>query len=460
MWLWITVLSPLAMFTRHINFTEAGGDHDNKLQVVLHFFKSFAGQVLPVAVLCFAIPCWIMTTVYSVNFPLSATLCILIGKLAHWRGWRLHTFTVVVSAAPYMNGKPLVFPDWKKKHPGGTMQDFLYAKESHQTKNVLYSRSRENQFAHELVAFFRSFGVPRHMYTLVRGENTNLFQFLSPEAVFRPSVMFEAIMRGEEDVEGFYKRILRYEWAEHEKRFVSNWFDANAYDAHFRDYVTSIRPRDWIVAVNGGPFTNVAAMCERNPNVVVISMAFSKDTSKNIFKQNANCLFDMPAAANVVGATDAPSAYLSFNVDTKFVKEKGPRFLGRTPAESAAVFNREMGGKVDDETLTMYQHCTFVGAPTPWETVDDGEYGTFFIFDTLAVSLFFQGRWDLFEPASLHKRTHTGQYIHDKGMYDLAEAVPAKQHTFFVTRDDIDALTQHRLCRVAKEDLRQMFAHN
>ena len=112
------------------------------------------------------------------------------------------------------------------------------------------------------------------------------------------------------------------------------WFDADyVYDATFEEYADTIKPWDWIVAINGGPFTDVSEVCKRNRNTVVVSMAFSSDTSKNIFGQNTNCLFDAEASANVVGHGQAPSqsAYISLNVDTKFVKTFGPRFLGRTP---------------------------------------------------------------------------------------------------------------------------------
>ena len=67
MWIWTTLHSPLAFFTRHVNFTESGGDHDNKLEAVMHFYKSFAAQVIPVAILCFAIPCWVLSNVYEIS---------------------------------------------------------------------------------------------------------------------------------------------------------------------------------------------------------------------------------------------------------------------------------------------------------------------------------------------------------------------------------------------------------
>lgn len=459
-WLWTTLRSPLAFFTRHVNFTESGGDHDNKLEAVMHFYKSFAVQVIPVAVLCFVVPCWVLHGVHRISVLASVPLCLMLARHAFVRGWRWHKFTVVISTAPYTEGDPLVFSDWKSRHPGASMQEFLYAKNCQSTKDVLYSRSRENQFAHEMVAFFASFGVSRCMYQLVRGDSASVFQFLSPEAVFRPSVVFDALRCGKKNVERFYKHTLSNDWAEHKRQFIAQWFDANSeYDLHFRDYIETIQPRDWVVAVNGGPFTYLAQLCRRNSNVVAVSMAFSADTTKNIFKQNANCLFDMEAAADVVGATDAPSAYISLNVDTTFVKEQGPRFLGRTPAESADAFNKEMGGNVDDETLTMYRDCTFIGAPTPWEKVvtkDGVSYGTFYVFDTLAVSLLFQGRWDLFAPSGLRRREHTGNFIHDKGMYDLC-APDEGERTFFVTHLNADVLAQYRMVRAAKNDLRELF---
>ena len=55
----------------------SGGDHDNKLQVAMHFFKSYAAQVLPVTCLCCALPFWALTSVYRIDYRIAAAASIL-----------------------------------------------------------------------------------------------------------------------------------------------------------------------------------------------------------------------------------------------------------------------------------------------------------------------------------------------------------------------------------------------
>ena len=133
-------------------------------------------------------------------------------------------------------GKPKTYGDWKQEHPDGSMRDFLYARQQDQERDVAYSRARANQFAHELADYLGRFGVSRHMFKLVRGNNAKLFQFLSPEAVFRPSVVADGMMNNEakNNMEAFYKNIVQNEWSTHEAKFVRAWFDADyVYDATF-----------------------------------------------------------------------------------------------------------------------------------------------------------------------------------------------------------------------------------
>ena len=410
LWLWL-IRWPLAWLVQYGVTVEPDGDHDNKILAAYAWHASYRRQVGPLSIFLGAVLYHLSS--FFVEKHLSVAFAAALSMVSYTRGWRFFPFIVIVSGVPFEDGDPQSYATFLKEFPGSSLQDWLFIEREVKTSTLMnmYSKARLFQFGHELREFMRVYGAYEGQYTLVSGYTDRAQHFVSPRACFRASVLEEC--RHEKDPFETYKIIVYSDWTNHACNTVNRWAQSDPFDASFECWCRdSMRCNRWMCLISGGPLSEVARLCELSNNVVSYAMAWSWDTSNNLFGQNANVLFDVGAAQKVVRL-----ARMHIGVDTNFVKRFCPKFLGPTREDSFLEFKKQMGGRVDAETELMYRHFTQLGGPTPWSEVRGG-YGTFYIYDMYAAILALQGGC-VFEPAVLKHRLPSGNYMHDRGRVDV-----------------------------------------
>ena len=344
------------------------------------------------------------------------------------------------------DGDPQSFADFKKEHPESSLKDWLFIKRDARSSGTMkqYSKARLHQFGYELRDFMKSYGARDGQYVLVSGYSDRAKHFVSPEACFRASVLEECRDEGGKAFER-YKKIVYTNWESHVSTTIRRWIHSSPYDISFErwchDHVTY---NQWMCFISGGPLSEVAYLCELSNNVVSYAMAWSWDTSKNLFGQNANVLFDVDSAVEV-----AERAWVHIGIDTNFVKQFCPAFLGENREASFLEFRNKMGGRVDPETELMYRHFTELGGPTPWSVIRGG-YGTFYLYDLYAAILALEGG-GLYEPAVLRFRVPVGNHMHDRGKVDVYRS--QREGRFYLTArgmESVHAMQTHLLSHMKR----------
>ena len=300
---------------------EPDGDHDNKLLAAYAWRASYKRQVAPLSVLLGVSLYYVLSPLMSHHRAMSFGVALSI--ISYSKGWRLFPFVVIVSGVSFEDGSPQSFPKFQRKYPGSSLNDWLFIKRNAKSSSFmqLYSKARLHQFGHELRDFMETYGAHAGQYVLVSGYRNKAKHFVSPEACFRASVLEDC----RDETEGAfekYKQIVYSSWREHVSVTVRRWLHSSPYDISFerwcRDHVYY---NQWMCLISGGPLSEVAYLCELSNNVVSYAMAWSWDTSKNLFGQNANVLFDVESAVHV-----AERAWIHVGVDTNFVKQFCPPF--------------------------------------------------------------------------------------------------------------------------------------
>ena len=427
LWLWL-IRWPLAFLVQYGVTVEPDGDHDNKLLAAYAWRASYQRQVAP---LSFVIGCSLYYLLsFMITWQKAAMYGIAFSVMSYARGWRFFPFVVIVSGVSFEDGDPQSFADFQKKYPGSSLKDWLFIKRGAKSSKFMrmYSKARLHQFGHELQDFMKMYGAHEGQYVLVSGYTDQAQHFVSPEACFRASALEDC--RNEKGPFEKYKKIVYSEWTDHVNATVRRWLHSNPYDTTFERWChEKVYYNQWLCLISGGPLSEVAYLCELSNNVVSYAMAWSWDTSKNLFGQNANVLFDVDAAVQVV-----ERAWVHVGVDTNFVKQFCPRFLGENRVASFLEFKKQMGGRVDPETEIMYRHFTELGGPTPWNQIPGG-YGTFYIYDLYAAILALEGG-GVYKPAVVRHRVPAGNYMHDRGKVDVH---PTNRYTrFYVTAPTLE----------------------
>ena len=353
---------PLAWLCHYGVTIEPDGDHDNVLCVIYTFLASYRRQVLPVALLMFTL---IVTFVYLLTESWTEGLipAASVAFFSYYRGWRVFPFFIIVSQVPHDEGSPMSFEDYKAAHPNASLEEWLFNKPTRRRSDITkkYSKAQHNMFTFHLRKVLRSYGIRSHQYVLVSGlARVRVAALCEPEARFRASLI-PHVAEEDDPFDAYKSRLASF--LSHMRQIIYLWHDHNmSYDMTFHRWCDEIAKNRWMFVISGGPLTEVEQLCHKSSNVISCAMAWSWDTSKNLFRQNANVLFNPEAAMAVTRF-----AWLHVAMDTSYIKTHGPRFVGDTPRQSMDVFKKSMHGRIDPDTNLMYTHFTQRGGPTPWD---------------------------------------------------------------------------------------------